>query len=113
MIARWAVAVLALPCTMLIIIPGLLSWLALDTGFALQRPDPDSWQFWAALALAAPGAILAIWSGALFFRFGEGTAAPWDPPQNLVVRGPYRHVRNPMLTGAILLLFAEALLFRS
>lgn len=113
MILRWIVALIALPCTVLIAIPMLLSWLALDSGIASHWPDPGSWQFWVALILAVPGAMLALWSGSLFFRFGEGTAAPWDPPQKLVVRGPYRHVRNPMLTGVILLLFAEAFFFRS
>ena len=31
------------------------------------------------------------------------------PTQRLVVVGPYRHVRNPMLTGVIAMLFAESL----
>jgi protein-S-isoprenylcysteine O-methyltransferase Ste14 len=44
---------------------------------------------------------------------GEGTIAPWDPPQRLVVRGVYRHVRNPMITGLCLVLLGEALLAAS
>jgi protein-S-isoprenylcysteine O-methyltransferase Ste14 len=44
---------------------------------------------------------------------GEGTLAPWDPPRNLVVRGPYRYVRNPMISGAVLFLFGEAALLLS
>ncbi|MDH3852581.1 MAG: isoprenylcysteine carboxylmethyltransferase family protein, partial [Deltaproteobacteria bacterium] len=46
-------------------------------------------------------------------KFGKGTPAPWDPPKRLVIRGPYRHVRNPMITGALLVLLAEATLFQS
>jgi protein-S-isoprenylcysteine O-methyltransferase Ste14 len=46
-------------------------------------------------------------------KFGDGTPAPWDPPQKLVIRGPYRHVRNPMITGVLLMLLAEALWFQS
>ncbi len=46
-------------------------------------------------------------------QVGNGTPAPWDPPKKLVIRGPYRHVRNPMITGALLILLAEALLFQS
>jgi len=34
-----------------------------------------------------------------FATEGEGTLAPWDPPRRLVVRGPYRYVRNPMISG--------------
>lgn len=46
-------------------------------------------------------------------KFGNGTPAPWDPPKKLVVRGPYRHVRNPMISGVVLLLLAESLWLQS
>jgi len=49
----------------------------------------------------------------LFTKYGEGTPAPWDPPRKLVIIGPYRYVRNPMITGVLLVLLAEALLFGS
>jgi protein-S-isoprenylcysteine O-methyltransferase Ste14 len=49
----------------------------------------------------------------LFARVGEGTLAPWDPTRKLVVRGPYRHVRNPMITGVLAILLGEAALFGS
>jgi protein-S-isoprenylcysteine O-methyltransferase Ste14 len=39
---------------------------------------------------------------------GESTLAPWDPPRRLVVTGPYRFVRNPMISGVIFLLLGEA-----
>jgi protein-S-isoprenylcysteine O-methyltransferase Ste14 len=39
--------------------------------------------------------------------------APWDPPRRLVLRGPYRFVRNPMVSGAIFVLFGEALVLQS
>jgi protein-S-isoprenylcysteine O-methyltransferase Ste14 len=34
--------------------------------------------------------------------------APWDPPKNLVVEGPYRYVRNPMISGVLVVVFGEA-----
>ena len=74
---------------------------------------PTALAFWLAILFAVPGGLLALWSTSLFFRFGEGTAAPWDPPQRFVVRGPYRYVRNPMILGVVLLLYAAALFFRS
>jgi protein-S-isoprenylcysteine O-methyltransferase Ste14 len=49
----------------------------------------------------------------LFAREGEGTLAPWDPTRRLVVRGPYRFVRNPMITGVLCVLLGEAALFGS
>ena len=44
---------------------------------------------------------------------GEGTLAPWDETRRLVVRGVYRHVRNPMITGVLCLLLGEASLLGS
>ena len=49
----------------------------------------------------------------MFVTAGEGTPAPWAPPAKLVVRGPYRHVRNPMLSAVNVMLAAEALLLGS
>jgi protein-S-isoprenylcysteine O-methyltransferase Ste14 len=48
-----------------------------------------------------------------FATVGRGTLAPWDPPRRLVVVGVYRHVRNPMISGVLLILFGEALALRS
>jgi protein-S-isoprenylcysteine O-methyltransferase Ste14 len=46
----------------------------------------------------------------LFVTVGKGTLAPWDPTQRLVVRGVYRHVRNPMISGMFFILLGEAVL---
>ncbi len=54
--------------------------------------------------------------GASLRRFvveGRGTLAPWDPPRRLVLRGPYRYVRHPMISGVIFILIGEALVLRS
>ena len=72
------------------------------------------------LALQALGVAL-LTLGVGFFvaslrRFageGQGTLAPWDPPRNIVVHGPYRYVRNPMISGVILFLCGEAALLLS
>ena len=44
---------------------------------------------------------------------GQGMPAPFDPPRELVVKGLYRFVRNPMYLGDVLVLSGEALLFGS
>jgi protein-S-isoprenylcysteine O-methyltransferase Ste14 len=44
---------------------------------------------------------------------GKGTPAPIDPPKELVVRGLYRYVRNPMYVGVLTLLLGETLFFAS
>jgi protein-S-isoprenylcysteine O-methyltransferase Ste14 len=58
---------------------------------------------------------VALWYATvrLFAREGEGTLAPWDPTRKLVAHGPYRHVRNPMITGVLLVLLGEAALLGS
>ncbi|HSW36275.1 MAG TPA: methyltransferase, partial [Candidatus Limnocylindrales bacterium] len=59
------------------------------------------------------GLILFIWCVSLFAKVGQGTLAPWDPTRNLVIIGPYRFVRNPMICGVILMLFGQMLLWGS
>jgi protein-S-isoprenylcysteine O-methyltransferase Ste14 len=49
----------------------------------------------------------------LFVTVGKGTLAPWNPPQRLVVRGVYRHVRNPMIAGVFFVLLGEVVLAAS
>jgi protein-S-isoprenylcysteine O-methyltransferase Ste14 len=51
------------------------------------------------VALFAAGFLLFAWCVTLFARIGRGTLAPWDPTRSLVAAGPYRHIRNPMITG--------------
>jgi protein-S-isoprenylcysteine O-methyltransferase Ste14 len=59
------------------------------------------------------GITLLIYTISLFGRFGNGTLAPWQPTQKLVVIGPYRHVRNPMISGVFFILIGESLVLHS
>jgi protein-S-isoprenylcysteine O-methyltransferase Ste14 len=65
------------------------------------------------IAIATAGAALALWCVVSFAWLGKGTPAPFDPPRHLVVRGPYRFVRNPMYIGASLALGGAALFYGS
>ena len=67
----------------------------------------------AGMILGASGAALAIACIFTFVFVGRGTPAPFDPPRRLVVRGPYRLVRNPMYIGAGLALAGAALFYES
>jgi len=57
--------------------------------------------------------VIALWCVGAFAWIGKGTPAPFDPPRRLVIRGPYRFVRNPMYIGAATALAGAALFFRS
>jgi protein-S-isoprenylcysteine O-methyltransferase Ste14 len=48
-----------------------------------------------------------------FAVHGKGTPAPIDPPSTLVLRGPYRFMRNPMYIAVTGLNLLQAALFRS
>jgi protein-S-isoprenylcysteine O-methyltransferase Ste14 len=67
----------------------------------------------AGAALIAAGLALWAWTVRLFARIGRGTLAPWDPTRRLVVEGPYRHVRNPMISAVLAILVGEGLVLGS
>ena len=106
-------AIVILPGTALVYIPGAMLWLVAESGAAISLAGPARPRFWFALVLGASGLALAVWTVRLFRTVGEGTPAPWAPPKRLVVRGPYRHVRNPMITSVLLMFGAESLFFGS
>jgi protein-S-isoprenylcysteine O-methyltransferase Ste14 len=112
MALRHAVSLIVLPGTVTILIPV---WIVRSDPQA--QASPWSWLRGAGFALGAvlllAGLSLAAACVYQFARRGEGTLAPWDPPRRLVIHGPYRHVRNPMISGVILVLVSEALLLWS
>ncbi|HWN99483.1 MAG TPA: isoprenylcysteine carboxylmethyltransferase family protein [Blastocatellia bacterium] len=59
------------------------------------------------------GALIYLWCAWDFTFAGKGTPAPIDPPKELVARGLYRYVRNPMYVGIASVLIGETLLFQS
>jgi protein-S-isoprenylcysteine O-methyltransferase Ste14 len=64
----------------------------------------------AGVVCIAAGVLLlgaCIWE---FARSGRGTLSPVDPPRELVVRGLYRYVRNPMYLSVTVILWGEFLL---
>ena len=67
----------------------------------------------AGLELVALGGALALWCVMMFALVGKGTPAPFDPPRQLVIAGPYRRVRNPMYIGAGLVLVGTALFYQA
>src|SRR6266581_3795950 len=65
------------------------------------------------MIMVAIGTAIALWCVFTFVFIGKGTPAPFDPPRKLVIRGPYRFVRNPMYIGAGMTLAGAALYYES
>jgi protein-S-isoprenylcysteine O-methyltransferase Ste14 len=107
-------AIMLLPLMVTVVIPWLLlsGGAGINVGWSLA-PPLHLLPVLAGCLLLGLGLILVVSTVSLFFNYGEGTLAPWTPTQKLVVRGIYRHVRNPMISGVIAVLLGEALLFGS
>ena len=65
------------------------------------------------LVCFAIGIALLIMTIVEFARSGRGTLSPLDPPRELVVRGLYRYVRNPMYAAVVMIILGEAMVLRS
>ena len=75
--------------------------MAIRTRFA---PSPTGY-----LHIGGVRTALYCW---LFARH-HGSLAPWNPPTEMVITGPYRHCRNPMISGVYAMLLGETLAFTS
>jgi protein-S-isoprenylcysteine O-methyltransferase Ste14 len=107
-------AILLLPLMVTVVIP----WLILSASGGINvgwspAPQLNLLPLPAGGLLIGLGLTLVVYTVSLFFHYGEGTLAPWTPTQKLVVRGIYRHVRNPMISGVCCVLLGEALVLGS
>ena len=60
--------------------------------------------------LIISGIYLLVITNNLFHVIGKGTLAPWHPPKELVIIGPYKYIRNPMIVAVLLILFGEVII---
>lgn len=114
--SRWrqARAIGLLPGNVTVVVPALILLLvdAPRIGWGFAEPGAALVAL-LGLVLICAGFATWLWTVTLFHRLGRGTLAPWDPTATLVVEGPYRHVRNPMITAVGTLLLGEAVFFGS
>lgn len=112
MILRQLFAIALLPFTVVVLVPY---WIART--YAIAVTLPVSVRGWTTTIVGAcafvAGLALFIASLRRFATEGKGTPAPWDPPIKFVATGPYRYVRNPMISGVLLMLVAESVLLHS
>jgi protein-S-isoprenylcysteine O-methyltransferase Ste14 len=111
MVLRHLLSIAALPFTAAVVVPA---WLARRDGLSpVLAAFPLVLAQLAGVLVLVLGLVLFASSLRRFATDGRGTLAPWDPPRSLVLRGPYRYVRNPMISGVVFLLFGEALVLLS
>ena len=108
-------AIILLPGIVTLVIPGTILWREGTDTYGLWQSIPASRVILPAIGVICIclGLLLMTATIRLFVMVGKGTLAPWEPTQRLVVQGVYRHVRNPMISGVILILFGESVLTAS
>jgi protein-S-isoprenylcysteine O-methyltransferase Ste14 len=107
MLLRHLLSITILPFTVTVLVPV---WIARSHGLkpAIGASAGPILVQAGGAALLVLGIVLASASVWHFATEGKGTLAPWDPPRAFVANGPYRYVRNPMISGVFLILFGEA-----
>ena len=101
----WVKAIIILPFNVTVVIPCLILYFS---KYKFSIPCP--WQLISGLIFLFIGLYLAVWTMSLFHKIGKGTLAPWAATKHLVVEGPYKIVRNPMILGVLAILIAESLI---
>jgi protein-S-isoprenylcysteine O-methyltransferase Ste14 len=97
------------PC----VVAGLVPWLI--SGWPLPRTASGLVivRVAAGAALVLAGAVVVVRNFIRFVAEGRGTPAPIAPPDQLVVGGDYRYVRNPMYVAIVTVVLGQALIFGS
>lgn len=113
MVARHLLSIALLPFMVVVVIPRWLlrAWAVSDTRWLSGGFAAIGYIVGAVIFLA--GFALFAWCVSLFVRVGKGTLAPWDPTRRFVAVGPYRYVRNPMISGVLTMLIGESVLLGS
>jgi protein-S-isoprenylcysteine O-methyltransferase Ste14 len=112
MFFRHLLAIIVFPVVATVLVPV---WIIRRYTVPVTGPSTVLDGLFIVAGIIALGAGLALFLASLFLfaTRGRGTLAPWDPLRRLVVSGPYRFVRNAMISGVMLILIAEALLLGS
>ena len=70
-------------------------------------------RMWAAVFLGLSGLAIWIHGFDFFSRYGRGTPLPLDAPRHLVTSGLFGVVRNPIIAGELMVIWAEVLYLAS
>lgn len=98
-----------------ILLPGFFAGYVPWRFFGLGRAQVDMFRVAHIVSLLCIGLGSVLLAACIveFARSGRGTLSPVDPPRQLVVRGVYQYVRNPMYLSVTAIVLGEALLTQS
>jgi len=83
-----------------------------DHLFQFPKIIPPPWDLMIGYPLMYIGFFLMMLSIIYFIKV-KGTPVPFNPPPKLIITGPYKYARNPMLTGIFMQLFGTGMYYHS
>lgn len=105
---------LLLPISATIVIP-LILYLFIDISTSGVLFNPNLILLIMGIVLSIFGFYLFIKCNLVFIKIGKGTLMPLTSIQtkHLIIAGPYRYVRNPMILAVWFIILGEAFIFAS
>jgi protein-S-isoprenylcysteine O-methyltransferase Ste14 len=113
MALRHLLSIAILPFTVTVLVPWWIRPRNEKSVFEIPLSQGQGALMGLGFVVMVVGLILFVSSLQRFATDGKGTLAPWDPPRAFVASGPYRYVRNPMISGVILILLGEAAILQT
>lgn len=108
------ISIILLPIIVVVVIPALLISSSYYNTPAWEVPYPNRlFAILIPIGLITAGIWVLVETVRSFYMLGHGTLAAWELPEQLVIQGTYRYVRNPMILGVFALLLSEGILFGS
>ena len=86
--------------------------LLIERAFQIPQFLSSPWDIILSIPFIVIGLYYTVWSVITFFK-SKGTPVPFNPPPELVVKGPYKFSRNPMTAGLFLQMLGLGLLLGS
>ena len=95
------------------IVAGLLPMLLVRNLLNDTFTPHFGYHHYAGITVSLAGLVVMLVCIVSFAVKGRGTLSPLDPARRLIVSGLYKYSRNPMYVGVMLILWGEAIFFRS
>jgi protein-S-isoprenylcysteine O-methyltransferase Ste14 len=105
-VRRWRAAAGSL--LFLVVTPGVVAGLVPGLLTGWRSSGPPAWLQVVGWVAIVAGSSVLLGAFARFVLEGRGTPAPVAPPEELVVGGLYRYVRNPMYLSVLGVILGQA-----